>query len=358
MSRIVYNAKENVLEAARRRISYIFDEFENIWLSVSGGKDSTAMYFLLIEEAERRERMVNVFFLDQEIEYQGTVEQIRRLMEHENVIPHWYQVPIYMTNATSYTEEFVYAWGEGEEWIRPKEPNSIHSIDGDYPKRFYEFFPWLEAQMTEPTAFCIGLRSKESLNRFRAVTRNPGYKDIPWSTRTDNPLAFRFYPLYDWCFGDVWKYIADNDLPYNDVYDKLFRLHGINIREMRVSVLMHEKSYDCLADLQEIEPENYDRVIERIGGAHCAARYAEEDSVYHARQLPDAFDSWCEYRDYLLETTPYKRRERFKERFAAQPENEHVCRQQVHQLQINDWENNVPVKKRKKDWRKKWMEIL
>jgi len=312
-----------------------------------------------VEEAERRDRMVHAFFLDQEAEYQGTIELMRHLMSHPRVIPHWYQVPIYMTNATSYVEEFLYAWGEGEEWIRPKEPNSIHAIDEEYPKRFYEFFPWLEARMTEPTAFCIGLRSKESLNRFRAVTKNPGYQDVRWSTKTENPMTFRFYPIYDWCFGDVWKYITDEELRYNDVYDKLFRLHGINIRNMRVSVLMHEKSYDCLADLQEIEPENYDRVIKRIYGAHTAARYAEEDSVYRARKLPDAFETWCEYRDYLLETTPYTRKERFLKRFGNQPETEHVCRQQVHQLQINDWENNVPVKKRKdEDWREKWMKIL
>jgi len=213
--------------------------------------------------------------------------------------------------------------------------------------------------MTERTAFCIGLRSKESLNRFRAVTKRAGYQDILWSTKTENPLVFRFYPIYDWCFGDVWKYIADNNLLYNSVYDKLFRLKGINIRNMRVSVLMHEKSSDCLVELQEIEPENYDRVVKRIYGAHCAAIYADESSVYKTKELPAAFKTWREYRDYLLETTPYARRQRFKKRFAGQGDDEYICRQQVHQLQINDWENNVPVvKKKDKNWRQKWMEIL
>ena len=31
--------EDNVLEAARQRIAYIFDEFENIIVSISGGKD-------------------------------------------------------------------------------------------------------------------------------------------------------------------------------------------------------------------------------------------------------------------------------------------------------------------------------
>lgn len=356
---IVYGL-DDVLEAARKRVSFVFDEFENVWISISGGKDSTVMWHLFVEEAERRDRTVNAFFLDQEAEYEGTIKVMRRMMSHPLVVPHWYQVPIHMTNATSYVQEFLNAWFPGEEWLRPKEQNSIHSIEGDYPKRFYEFFPWLEAQMMEPTAFCIGLRSKESLNRFRAVTKQPGYGNVLWSTKTANPLTFRFYPLYDWCFGDVWKYIYENDLEYNSIYDKLFRLHGVNIRNMRVSVLMHEKSYDCLATLQELEPELFDRVLERIHGAHCAAIYANESSsVYKARELPAMFRSWREYRDYLLETTPFARRERFEKRFAGQLDDEHTARQQVHQLQINDWENNVPVVKQKNlGWREKWIEIL
>lgn len=358
MSSIVYGV-DDVLEAARKRTAYIFDEFEHVWISVSGGKDSTVMHHLFVQEAEKRGCKVHAFFLDQEAEYQGTVESMRGLMSHPLVEPHWYQVPIYMTNATSYEQEFLYAWGEGEEWLRPKEANSIHLIEGEYPKRFYEFFPWLENQMAEPTAFCIGLRSKESLNRFRAVTKRPGYKNILWSTVTDNPNTYRFYPIYDWCFGDVWKFIVDEGLEYNSVYDKLFRLHGVNIRNMRVSVLMHEKSHGCLADLQEIEPETYDRMIARVYGTHCAALYAKEQSVYRASELPQAFSSWKEYRDYLLETAPYSRRERFEKRFAGQGNDEHIYRQQVHQLQINDWENNVPVvKSNNGDWKKKWMEIL
>jgi CheY-like chemotaxis protein len=33
---------ENVLQAARRRVSFVFDNFENIIVSISGGKDSNA----------------------------------------------------------------------------------------------------------------------------------------------------------------------------------------------------------------------------------------------------------------------------------------------------------------------------
>ena len=357
MSNILYG-RDNVLEAAQKRTAFIFDRFEHIYISISGGKDSTVIHWLFTQEAERRGRKINAFFLDQEAEYEGTIEQMRRMMAHPAVIPHWYQVPIYMTNATSYAAEFLMAWGEGEDWIRPKEPNSIHAIEGEYPQRFYKFFPWLEARVTEPTAWVIGLRSKESMNRFRAVTKREGYPGVLWSTKTESPLSFRFYPIYDWCFGDVFKLIADEGIPYNAVYDKLFRLKGANIRTMRVSNLIHEKSFDCLTELQEIEPENYERVVRRIQGAHCAARYAHEATVYRADERPAQFATWRDYRDYLLASAPVSRRERFEARFAGQDEAEYIYQQQCHQILINDWENNVPVVRRQQDWREKWRELL
>ena len=78
----------------------------------------------------------------------------------EFIIPKWYQVPIYMTNSASMKDVFLYAWGEGEKWMRPKEPNSIHSISEDYPKRFYEIFPYFEKKNPKK-AYLVGLRAEE-----------------------------------------------------------------------------------------------------------------------------------------------------------------------------------------------------
>ena len=53
---------ETVDEASKRRISYIFDEFENIIVSISGRKDSTVLCWLALQEARRRGRKIGVFF--------------------------------------------------------------------------------------------------------------------------------------------------------------------------------------------------------------------------------------------------------------------------------------------------------
>lgn len=350
-----------VLDAARERIARVFDGFDDVVVSVSGGKDSTALFWLAVEEAERRGRRIKAFFLDQEAEYAATIEVVEDMMRHPVVDPLWYQVPIRMTNATSFEDEFLYAWGPGEPWMREKHPLAIHAVPGPYPERFYDFFAWLERVLPD-TAFLIGLRAEESLNRFRAVVKNPGWEGLTWSTRTACPTTFRFNPIFDWGAGDVWKYIHEAGRPYNAIYDKMYAAgHGI-FNTMRVSNLIHEKSFSALASLQEFESETFDAIVRRLKGAHVASIYAAEDRIFSTKSLPSGFASWRDYRDYLLSTTPLRRRDRFEKRFAGQEDSPEVHRQQCRQLMLNDWENNVPPTQRraerKRETMAKWKGLL
>lgn len=339
---------QNVLEAARARMAMLFDQFGRVVVSISGGKDSTVVYHLALEAAEARGRTVEVMFLDQEAEYQGTVDQIDHMMRHPSVIPKWFQIPMRLTNATSHQETWLHAWRDGDEWVRPLSDLGTHDEVGA-PDRFYDFFPWYEAQSLEPTAWIVGLRSRESLNRWRSMAKNPGFGDIFWSTKTKANDGFRFYPIFDWNVGDVWKFIADSGVRYNRVYDAMFALKGANQRTIRVSNLVHEQAFKALADLQEIEPDTYERLIRRLRGVHCAALYATDRNVYDAKSLPAAFGTWQAYRDHLIATTPIDYLDRFRRRFARQPTDEATCREQVRQLLTNDWEDNVPVRRVKAD---------
>ncbi len=352
--------KENVLTAARNRIATIFDRFEHIHVSISAGKDSTALFHLCLQEAVRRNQKIYAFFLDQEAEYEATIVLMRQIMNHPNIIPMWYQVPIEMTNATSFVDDMLYAWGEGQSWMRPKEPNSIHAIGDKYPPRFYPFFEWFEKTRPDNSAFFVGIRAEESLNRFRAIAKNPGVDEIMWSTKSKNKTSFRFYPIYDWGMGDIWKFIDEEKLPYNQIYDKMYQRNNSFYHTMRVSNLIHEKSFTCLTDLQELEPDTFEKIIKRIKGTHVASIYAKENYIFSANKLPEKFAAWLEYRNFLIETIPEKHRKRFVDRFANQVGDEYTYRQQCKQLLINDWENNISITKKKdvKIWKEKWMKIL
>jgi len=333
---------EDVLKQSQKRISLVFDNFENIIVSISSGKDSSVLYWLVIREAEKRDRKIKVFFLDQEAEYKSSIELISKMMQHDYVIPLWYQVPIDMTNATSYGDCMFHAWGAGEEWIRDKDSLAIQDIEGKYPDRFYNFFKWMEKSNPD-TAFFIGLRAEESLNRLRAVIKNPGWGSIRWSTKTGGNNTYRFYPLYDWSVGDVWKYLYDNNLPYNSIYDKMYSSNKNFYKTMRVSNLIHEKSFKCLSDLQVYEPDTFSQLVKRISGIHVASIYARESSVFSTSKLPDKFKTWYEFREHLLCTSPVEKRDRFIKRFNTQPKDEKAYRRQVRQLLLNDYENNLEV---------------
>ncbi|MFA5166599.1 MAG: hypothetical protein WC449_04935 [Candidatus Paceibacterota bacterium] len=96
--------------------------------------------------------------------------------------------------------------------------------------------------------------------------------------------------------------------------------------------------------------------------ANSAALYAKDSYIYNNNDLPESFNSWLEYRNYILETTPYDKKDRFTKRFEKQPKTEDVYKQQVRQLLINDWENNVTLdlkkSQRSKEKLQYWYDIL
>src|SRR3979490_164780 len=93
----------NVLTAARERIAYTFDHFENIFISFSGGKDSSVMFHLVMDEAIKRNRVVGVMLIDFEAQYKRTCEHADEMFERyaDNIDLHWICLPIKLRNASS-----------------------------------------------------------------------------------------------------------------------------------------------------------------------------------------------------------------------------------------------------------------
>jgi predicted phosphoadenosine phosphosulfate sulfurtransferase len=352
--------EEDVLTAARDRISLLFDNFEHINVSISSGKDSTVLFYLALQEAIKRDRKIIAFFLDQEAEYEASIDLIKVMMKLKNVIPAWYQIPLYLTNSTSYDDYYLYAWGPDEKWVREKDPQAIHELKKDYPKRFYDFFKWYEKDKTD-TAFLVGLRAEEGIIRYRAVTKFDGWNGIKWSTTENN--SHKFYPIYDWTVYDVWKFIHEYNLPYNKIYDLMFLDNYSIYSKMRVSNLIHEKSYKCLTDLPKYEPNTYNKLTKRISGISTAQRYASEKLIFNNKKLPKHYKTWKEFRDFLLKNIKNEKHKAiFTKRFESQDTNERTYQMQVGQLLINDFENSrsfdTKVAEKKQRTIEKWKKIL
>ncbi len=352
-----YNNK-TVLQAAQERIAFIFDNFESINISVSGGKDSEVTAHLALVEAKKRGRRVNLFFLDEEAMYQSTIDMIEYLIAlfPNNSTVQWLQIEFHLTNATSFSESGqLVCWeaGKHKDWMRSKKGFAIQKRmwaledqtvrDKNKGFGFYDAIENYE-HCFKNTAFLIGLRAAESPNRWRTMVKNPvkiGEKNVYWATKKGENLTM--YPIYDWNTHDIWKYLYDNQLKYSKVYEHQFK-KGYHFNEMRVSSLIHEKSFKSICELPEFEPKTYEKLVKRLKGIELAQETGKDAKLFRARTLPKNFKSWMVYRDFLLQTYPDESKKPiFVKRYAKHLNNEYVARQQCRQLILNDYENNLPV---------------
>ena len=102
---------KNVLEAALERLEYVFANFENVYFSVSGGKDSSVMVQLAERVAAGMGRTYDVLYIDFEAQYRRTIEHIGELKQlaHVNRFYH-VALPIALRNAVSMLQPKWICW--------------------------------------------------------------------------------------------------------------------------------------------------------------------------------------------------------------------------------------------------------
>ncbi len=165
----------NVLAAARERIGLALDNTERTYVALSGGKDSTVLLHLVMEQAIKRGRKVAVMFIDFEAQYQETIRHLVELFElySQWIEPHWICIPMLLRNAVTNYEPRWVCWDESKKdiWVREK-PYYGKTVK-DYPfaiaemefEEFIVLFGEWYAQGKTTSAF-IGIRAQESLHRY------------------------------------------------------------------------------------------------------------------------------------------------------------------------------------------------
>jgi len=304
---LIYSDK-NVFEMALARIEYIYSEFDDVIISISGGKDSTIILNLALLVAERLGKLpLKALFIDQEAEWQHVIDYLKRIKSDPRIELFWLQCPLRISNGTSYHTPWLYCWEDGKEWMREKEADSIHqNIYGTLTfKHLFDAFQQKHYPNTK-LANLGGVRAEESPTRRVTLCNTAKYKWVTWGKKTAEN-HFTFYPIYDWSYTDVWKAIYDNSWDYCQIYDYFYR-YGVPLQDMRVSSLHHETAVRSLFYLQEIEPNTWNKLTARLEGISTADKIGREIYFSHSNmggtntlELPFMFRDWREYRDYLLE---------------------------------------------------------
>jgi predicted phosphoadenosine phosphosulfate sulfurtransferase len=327
MTQKVYNNK-TVLEAAQERVSKTFDTFEKVYVSFSGGKDSSVLLHLVMAEAIKRNRIVGVLIIDLEAQYKDTIDHINVMVEmyKEHIDLHWICAELLLRNAVSNYEPKWVCWDKTKKklWVRekPKYAADLTKYDFYIPKMEFEEFIIVFGQWYAQGDLCaamIGIRSDESLHRYRAiVNRKDGLmmNNWKWSTKISGPL-YNIYPIYDWRTEDIWVFHGKNKhLPHNHIYDKM-TMAGVKLSNQRLCQPYGDDQKKGLWLYHILEPDTWAKLVVRVSGSNSGALYVQESgnmTGYRYATKPEGH-TWESFCNLLLKTMPKKTADHYKERF-------------------------------------------
>ena len=323
---------ENVYEAFLKRMELIFEEFDNIYISFSGGKDSGLLLNLVLDYQKKYapEKKIGVFHQDFEAQYTVTTEYIERTFKRieKDVEPYWVCLPMATRTALSSYEMFWYPWDDKkqEAWVRPmpkhdyvinleKNPMTTYKYRMHQEDLAKQFGRWYSMSHEGKKTVCLlGMRADESMQRYSGfLNKKYGYQDECWISRQFKDV-WCASPIYDWSTSDVWhaNYLFEYD--YNHLYD-LYYMAGLSASQMRVASPFNDYSKDSLNLYRVIDPEIWAKLIGRVQGANFACIYGRSKAMgYRNVTLPEGH-TWESYTKFLLDTLPVRLRNNYVKKF-------------------------------------------
>lgn len=325
--------KRSVYDALQERFDYLFHEFDNIYVSFSGGKDSGVLLNLLLDFKRMYypERRIGVFHQDFEAQYSMTTEYVTRTfkaLEGECDL-YWVCLPMATRTALSSYEMYWYPWDDRKEelWVRPrpdypyvitlKKPFNHYRYrmhQEDLAKQFGRFYK--ETHNYKNTVCLLGVRADESLQRYSGiVNKKYGYNGECWISKQFKNV-WCASPLYDWSNQDVWVANYRFNYDYNALYDLYYKA-GLKIDQMRVASPFNDYSKDSLNLYRVIDPEIWTKLVGRVRGANFGCIYGKTKAMgYRSISLPEGH-TWESYTKFLLDTLPARLRNNYVKKFKS-----------------------------------------
>ena len=324
--------EQNVYEAFQQRIKLIFEEFDNIYISFSGGKDSGLLLNMVLDyqKAYYPDRRVAVFHQDFEAQYTVTTEYVEKTFERirEDVEPYWVCLPMATRTALSSYQMYWYPWDDKKEesWVRPM-PDKDYVINlANNPMTTYlyrmhqedlakQFGRWFRMSHGDRKTVCLlGMRADESLQRYSGfLNKKYGYKGECWITKQFKDV-WCASPMYDWSVQDVWHAYAQFGYEYNHLYD-LYYMAGLTVGQMRVASPFNDYSKDSLNLYRVIDPQIWVKLVGRVQGANFASIYGKTKAMGYRNATLPAGHTWKSYTFFLLDTLPVRLRNNYVKKF-------------------------------------------
>lgn len=322
----------NVYEALQERLKFIFEEFDNIFVSFSGGKDSGLLLNMVLDFRRKYypEKKIGVFHQDFEAQYSVTTQYIERTFERikDEVEPYWVCLPMATRTALSSYQMFWFPWDDTKEeaWCRPMPEHPYVVNLKNNPFRTYryrmhqedlakQFGRWYRISHGNRKTVCLlGLRTDESLQRYSGIiNKKYGYKNECWISNQFKDV-WSASPMYDWSYSDVWHAYAKFGYDYNRIYD-LYYMAGLKPDQMRVASPFNDYAKDSLHLYRVLDPEMWAKLVGRVKGANFGAIYGKTKALgYRNLTLPEGH-TWESYTKFLLDTLPPRLRSNYVKKF-------------------------------------------
>lgn len=287
------------------------------------------MLHLVMHEAQVRNRKVGVLFVDLEAQYKLTIDHIEEMFRiySDYIEPFWVSLPIHLRNAVSQYEPQWVCWEPGREsdWVRTPPEMAITS-ETYFPffrraMEFEEFVP-LFGEWYAQGKLCacfVGIRSDESLNRYRTVSsaKKSTFEGRKWMTWCGDHL-YNAYPIYDWKTEDIWTFNGKFKAPYNRLYDRMHQA-GLTIHQARICQPYGDDQRKGLWLFHIIEPETWGRVVARVNGANQGALYVQESGNilgYRNVSKPSHL-TWQQFAERILASQPPTTAEHYRNKIAV-----------------------------------------
>lgn len=309
----------NVYEATQKRLETIFKEFDNVYVSFSGGKDSGVMLNLCIDFVKKNypDRKLGVFHIDYEAQYQYTTDYVLEIFEQNKDVLEVFHccLPIKAQCATSMYQQYWTPWDieKKDIWVRDMPENAVKDLpffkqgmwDYDFQVLFSTWYH--EFKKASKTACLVGIRTQESLNRWRAIHSDKNYKNYKGLnyTKEISKNVYNAYPIYDWVTEDIWICNQKNKYLYNKLYD-IYHQAGLTINQMRVASPFNDYATESLKLYRVIDPNNWGKMVGRVNGVNFTGIYGGTTAMgWKSIKLPKGH-TWETYMYFLLSTLPEK----------------------------------------------------